>query len=147
MEENKVYKIVSLVQEKSEEYGKNAISNSNDIHKFLKDKLENLATEVFGAVFLNAKNKVVSWGIFATGTFSYCMISPRMVFSHALLSGAASMILFHNHPTGVIDPSNEDIKFTDLLAKGAEILELRVLDHLIVGDDIYSFRQNNLIRG
>lgn len=95
------------------------------------------AQEVFGILILNTKNKIVAVHEISRGTLNSSMIHPREVFKPAVIHNAATIICFHNHPSGDTEPSNEDIEITNRLIEAGEIIGVRILDHIIVGDGEY----------
>lgn len=95
--------------------------------------------EHFLTMHLNNKNRVLCIEIVSTGSLTAAVVHPREVFKSALLSSAASLILVHNHPSGDCRPSQEDHEITKRLQQGGELLGIRVLDHIILGDTYYSF--------
>lgn len=97
--------------------------------------LNDEAVEKFGILTLNTKNKVVGVHVLSIGTLSAAMVHPRNVFQAAILNNAASIVLFHNHPSGDPTPSNEDIGMTKRICEAGELMGIEVLDHIITGDD------------
>ena len=96
--------------------------------------------EHFAAAYLDGKNVALGWRIIAIGTVSSCLVHPREVFRPALILGAVSVLVFHNHPSGDRTPSAEDMQVTARLAEAGELLGIRMLDHLILGGtEYYSF--------
>ena len=91
--------------------------------------------EVFLVLLLNAKNKVERVACVSIGTLTASLVHPREVFRGAILHGAASIILAHNHPSGDPTPSREDIEITERLAEGGKLLGIDLLDHVIVGTE------------
>ena len=82
--------------------------------------------------------------IISKGSVSYAYVSPKDVFTQALLNGAVLLVVLHNHPSGDPTPSKDDILITNRLAKGASYLDLQLADHIIIGDNkYYSFKENN----
>ncbi len=94
---------------------------------------ENLCIEVFGVLLLDTKNKPTGWGIVAHGAINQINIQPRSILVPALLSGAAAIIIFHNHPSGDPEPSKEDIKLTHALIEAVSLVGVKILDHIIIG--------------
>jgi len=90
--------------------------------------------EHFWAIFLNAQNHYLLHTLVSTGSQSASLVHPREVLGPALRVGAASLILVHNHPSGDPTPSREDLLLTRQLADGARLLDLRLHDHLIIGN-------------
>jgi len=90
--------------------------------------------EHFWAIFLNAQNHYLLHTLVSTGTQSASLVHPREVLGPALREGAASLVLVHNHPSGDPTPSREDLRLTRQLAEAAALLDLRVHDHVIIGN-------------
>lgn len=102
--------------------------------------------ETFGAVFLDARHRIISEREIFVGTLKSATVSPRDVLRYALSDHAAAVILFHNHPSGDPSPSAQDVTFTAKLAGIGDSLGVEVLDHLIVTTSAYlSFRQRELL--
>jgi len=102
-----------------------------ELFSFMKDECK----EHFLALHLNAKNCLICLDHISCGSLSASVVHPREVFKSTLLSSAAGLILLHNHPSGDPTPSREDIELTHRLKEGAELLGLRLLDHVIIGED------------
>lgn len=94
--------------------------------------------EVFGVIWLNTKNKVIGTEIISIGSLNAAVVHPREVFKSGILHNCASFICFHNHPSGVTDPSNEDIQVTSRLVDAGKLLGIDLLDHIIISEDGYS---------
>ena len=90
--------------------------------------------EHFWTVFLNAQNRYLMHTLVATGTQSASLVHPREVLGPALREGAASVILVHNHPSGDPTPSREDMRLTRQLADAARLVDIRLHDHVIIGN-------------
>lgn len=103
-------------------------------HKLLKGQ----AQEVFMCFHLNVRNIVIGFTEVARGGIESCQVDPRVLFGSALLAGASSIILVHNHPSGEPVASPDDIALDKRLRSGAKILGLTFLDHLIIVDGGYS---------
>lgn len=102
--------------------------------------------EMFFVVTLDQKNKVIDKHLVSMGTLTASLVHPREVFRPALLDNAAAVAFVHNHPSGDMEPSREDQAITHKLLQGAEILGMRVLDHIIVGRDGYrSFLDSGIL--
>ena len=84
---------------------------------------------------LDVKNRVIGIHTVSIGTLNASLVSAREVFKAAILCNAASIILAHNHPSGDLTPSPEDIQVTDVLRKAGKLLDIEVLDHVIVGEE------------
>lgn len=102
--------------------------------------------EYFITLHLDGKNRIICLDTVSLGSLNQSIVHPREVFKTALLSSAAALILIHNHPTGDPTPSSEDLAITRRLREAGEILGLKVLDHIIVGDGEYlSFVERGLL--
>jgi DNA repair protein RadC len=115
---------------------KQVIESSNDAYGFVKD-LQDEAVEKFVGIFLNQRNRVLAVIVLFSGGTSESVVDPKVVFKTALDLGASGIIIAHNHPSGDPNPSAEDKAITNKLASGARFLDMRILDHLIIGFDKY----------
>ena len=118
-------------------------NNPDIIFEYYKDLLKDKNQEYFYAIYLNTKNRIIKDKLLFIGTINYSVVHPREVFKEAYLAGASSIILVHNHPTGNIFPSSNDIDTTKKLKETGDIMGVKVVDHIIIGKDkYYSFYQN-----
>ncbi len=101
---------------------------------YLKAMLRHEAHEVFGCLFLDAKHRVLAFEALFRGTIDNASVYPRQVVKRALAHNAAALILCHNHPSGVAEPSQSDRLLTDRLRTALELVDVRVLDHFVIGD-------------
>jgi len=102
--------------------------------------------EHFIVLMLSAKNKVIGLNTVSIGHLSGSPVHPREVFKPAILANAASIIVAHNHPSGDCQPSQEDCNVTDIIKKAGEILQIKLLDHIIIGEnDYYSFLNKGML--
>jgi DNA repair protein RadC len=109
-----------------------------------KDTLE--LTEDFLMVCLNTAHQAIGWVRISSGGFDSARVDLRVVFSLALQAGAAALIFAHNHPSGLVEPSEEDKRLTRRLKEAGGLLGIQVLDHIILGKDaFFSFAENVLI--
>lgn len=90
--------------------------------------------EIMGALFLDVRNQLIYDNEIYRGTLSRALVEPRAIFKEALLRSASAFILFHTHPSGDPAPSAEDLDFTERMSKAGELLGVRLLDHLILGN-------------
>lgn len=97
--------------------------------------LEHEDREHFVTLMMDVKNRIIGIHTVSIGTLNCAVISAREVFKAAILANAASIILAHNHPSGDVSPSPEDIQVTENLKKAGKLLDIEVLDHVIVGED------------
>ena len=93
--------------------------------------------EKFGFMALNTKNMIVGLHIISVGTLNSALVHPREVFKAAILNNAASIICFHNHPSGNCEPSAEDCLMTKRLMEAGVILGVEIMDHIIIGEDCF----------
>lgn len=125
---------------------KDLVRSPGDVAQLLMPELRYLTQEVFKVVLLDIKNQVISIPLISKGGLSSSIVHPREVFKEAIKRSAAAMILVHNHPSGIPEPSREDIHITKRLLAAGEILGIDVLDHVIIGDGIYvSLREEGMI--
>lgn len=109
-------------------------------------ELKNAVQECFCILAMNAKQKLIDKHIVSLGTLTSALVHPREVFRCLIMSNAASVILVHNHPSGDPTPSAEDIKITKQLIGAGEIIGIKVLDHVVIGDTALSLREAELCR-
>lgn len=103
------------------------------VARFVATRIADPQQELFGAFYVDMRNQCIAWSVPFRGTLTRAAVEPRAILSEALRLGAAGVIAFHTHPTGPPDPSQEDLDFTFRLAQGAELLGVRLMDHVIVG--------------
>jgi DNA repair protein RadC len=124
----------------------NILTNSQGVKRYLRLHLGTKTEENFGCLFLDIKNKLLGFKILFSGGLNYTNIYPRKLVKAILANEAASVIFVHNHPSGQTDPSPEDLKLTERLRKMLELIEVRVLDHIIIGKfDEFSFKEHGLL--
>jgi DNA repair protein RadC len=126
---------VALVREESTPYDvPQHCSEPRAAARFLHQLLSSWDREVMGAILLDIRNRAIGHQLAYIGTLSRAAVEPRGILSAALLANAAGIILFHNHPSGDPTPSAEDILFTRRMSDACEILGVKLLDHIIVGE-------------
>ncbi len=122
------------------------LSSPETVLKFVRVRLSGMTNEAFMVIYMNVKNEVIDYSILHEGTVDNVAVYPRRIIESALSRHAAGVILVHNHPSGNPMPSREDKSLTRDIADAAGTLDIRVLDHIIVGKDGYfSFMENDLI--
>lgn len=109
-------------------------TSSGDVYLYYGQRFRNVHKEVFYCVLLNAKNRVFRENRISEGTLTNALIHPREAFREAIKESAASVIFIHNHPSGDPSPSREDILITEKLVAAGDIVGIKVLDHVIIGD-------------
>ncbi len=111
-----------------------ALDGPAAVRRYLKAMLRHEASEVFGCLFLDTKHRPLAFEILFRGTIDRASVYPREVVRRALLHNAAALILCHNHPSGSSEPSQDDVHLTLSLKRGLGLIDVRVLDHIIIGD-------------
>ncbi|HQV41046.1 MAG: DNA repair protein RadC [Moraxellaceae bacterium] len=110
------------------------MSSPETTRNFLSARLRGLRHEVFAILFLDNQHRLIAFEELFRGTLDACSVHPRQVVERALHLNAAAVILSHNHPSGVAEPSGADRHITDRLRDALGLIEVRVLDHLVVGE-------------
>lgn len=114
-------------------------SSSDNVFELFRD-LAKETKEHFVALHLDSKNQIICYDTVSVGSLSASIVHPREVYKAALLSSAAAILFLHNHPSGDTTPSREDIEITRRLKEAGDLLGIRVLDHIIIGEKgYYSF--------
>ncbi len=122
------------------------IANSKDVADIFIPLLQDLPHEEFWVLFLNRANMLVDHSRMSQGGITGTVTDVRMIFKSALDKMATQIILCHNHPSGNIQPSKEDIAFTQKIHEAGKYIDIQLLDHIIVSkNNYYSFADNNLI--
>lgn len=135
---------VRLVKEPSL-YSSEKITTPEDAIKVIADEFSTFSREVFGLLLLKTNGKVIGLNICSVGTLDASLVSPRELFQAICLSNAGSFIAVHNHPSSSLEPSAEDRDVTKRLLMCSEMMNVRMLDHIIVAGETgeyYSFRQD-----
>ena len=121
------------------------ITGPSDIKDYLRLQLSEVEHEVFCVAFLDTRHGVVKFEEMFRGTIDGCSVYPRIVVKAALACNAAAVIFAHNHPSGNSKPSLADQAITRKLKNALELVDIRVLDHLVVGSEITSFAERGLL--
>jgi DNA repair protein RadC len=129
---------VMLIKDMNSPYRARPIGKSQQVASIAKNFLAGEDREVFIAINLDRSHKVNSIHVVSVGSGSAAVVEPKEVFKTAILSNASSVILAHNHPSGNSEPSDLDKQMTCKLFGWGDFLEIKVLDHIIIGDDKYS---------
>ena len=128
---------VSLVKDSYQNSSSKSITKPQDIFEIARNYLANADREHFVVMMLSTKNQIIGINTVAIGDLNKCLVHPREVFKPAIIANSASVILLHNHPSGDPTPSREDLEMTKRLKNAGEILGIKVLDHVILGDECY----------
>lgn len=123
-----------------------SIRGPQDVANLLMGEMYHLDREHFKVILLNTKHRVIKLETVSIGTLNTSMVHPRELFKSAIRHSAAAVILVHNHPSGITEPSREDIDITKRLVDAGSLLGIEVLDHIIIGDGDYaSLKEKGLL--
>jgi DNA repair protein RadC len=122
-----------------------AITSPKQTRDYLTLELSNDESESFCVLFLDNRNRVIKFERMFNGTIDGASVYPREVLKAALHNNAAAVIFAHNHPSGIAEPSQADIKITNRLKAALDMVDIRTLDHFIIGDEVISFVERGLI--
>jgi DNA repair protein RadC len=143
---------IKLVSEVAREFRKQKIvakpayKSAREIFDYLYHSMRDLKKEVFKVIYLNSQSQIIDIADIAQGTVDKGMVSPRQVMESAIKHNAVSLIFAHNHPSGNPEPSPSDEQITKDLVFAGGIMQIRVLDHIVIGENrYYSFAVEGLI--
>ena len=144
---------IKAVMELSKRVSASLINNNRvtikspvEVSTLLMEEMRHLKKEVFKVILLNTKNHIIKYLNVSVGSLNSSIVHPREVFSEAVKVGCSGMLLVHNHPSGDPEPSREDIETTQRLVNAGNILGIKVLDHVVIGDGRYiSFKEQGLM--
>ena len=141
--EEAIQKAFKLMEEESPSYATGpCFKNSEASKKFWKLRLSHKKNEQFDVLFLDSQHCKIACETLFKGTINAAAIYPRVVIQKILQYNAAAVILSHNHPSGISTPSQADITITKRLQEACNLIDVKVLDHIIVGNEIYSFAES-----
>lgn len=124
----------------------NAVTSPDELYSIIKSKITNFAKEHFWVASLDTRNNFIGMDEISVGTLTASLVHPRETFESAIRKHAAQIIIAHNHPSGELDPSEDDMKITKRLVEAGKIMGIDVLDHLIITVNGYlSFKEKCLI--
>ena len=122
------------------------IKSPVEVSTLLMEEMRHLKKEIFKIILLNTKNHIIKYMDVSVGSLNSSIVHPREVFSEAVKAGCSGVLLVHNHPSGDPEPSREDIETTQRLVNAGNILGIKVLDHVVIGDGKYiSFKEQGLM--
>jgi hypothetical protein len=122
------------------------LTSPDSVREYLQLKLSERKAENFGAVFLDNRHRVLAFEEMFQGTIDGAQVHPRVVVQRALEANAAAVILYHNHPSGVAEPSRADDTITKRLKEALSLVDIRLLDHFVVGAEaVTSFAERGLL--
>lgn len=123
----------------------NILSNPRKAREYLLMKMRDYKHEVFACLFLDNQHRVIAFEEMFRGTISGASVHPREIVKRSLHYNAAAVIFAHNHPSGSSDPSKSDKCITQELKESLSLIDVRVLDHFVVGEDVTSFAEESLL--
>lgn len=137
---------VRLVKERTV-YSAAPVQSPSAAMEVIQGFMSDFDREVLGVLCIDAAGNVLNVHFCSVGALSYCIMDPKQIFKAALLSNAASILVFHNHPSGNVTPSKEDIEQTKKLKEASKIMSVNFLDHMILGFNgiFYSFKEHNML--
>ena len=125
---------------------KHKIESAKDVFNYYVDELHDKKKEHFYALFLDTKNRIIDEELISVGTLNSSLIHPREVFKSAIKASSNAVILVHNHPSGDCTPSSEDKEVTKMLYNAGHLLKIKVLDHVVIGEDGFtSLKEQKII--
>lgn len=113
------------------------INTASDIFKLMKTE-SRIDRECCWVIHLNSRNKIIEKELVSMGTVNASLVAPREIYRKALIQGSAAIIVVHNHPSGNSEASMEDIKVSNNLKKAADILHVKLLDFMVIGNDEFT---------
>lgn len=140
------YKRVSIKTDKDTKDLKMKMRNPSTIYEIAKSILGAEGREVMLLFFVDSDNKIKSISRAFTGTTDQAVVYPKEIMRYCILADVSRLIMVHNHPSGIIKPSEHDIEITRKVKTAGETLDIELLDHIIIGDsEYYSFREHGLV--
>ena len=121
------------------------LNDPDAVRFYLTSKLRDYRFEVFSCLFLDTRHRVIEYEELFKGTIDGASVHPREVVRRALYHNAAAVIFAHNHPSGVAEPSQADERITGKLKDALNLIDVRVLDHFVIGDQVVSFAERGLL--
>ena len=131
-------------------YSERRLEDTEAVVDLMAEELSGYDRETLCVLNMNAKNQVLNMNLASMGTLDASLANPREIFKSAILSNASAIILLHNHPSGIVEPSQADLDVTERMKESGKILGIRLLDHLVIGGgtgEVYSIIQECKVRG
>jgi DNA repair protein RadC len=126
---------LKVIRERRQGYGTvRRIRDAAQVYEAFREEFGRLDREVFVVLLLDGRNQLLGFNTVSIGSLTSALVHPREVFKPVILANAAAVILLHNHPSGSAEPSAEDRALTSRLEQAGELLGIRVVDHIVVGD-------------
>src|SRR5262245_21591825 len=129
---------LKIICERRQGYGpRRQFRDAQSVYAAFRERFLRADREEFVVLLLDAKSKLLGFHVVSVGSLTSSLVHPREVYKIAILGNAAAIILLHNHPSGDPTPSAEDLHITQRLCQIGEVLGIRVLDHVVIGDGRY----------
>lgn len=125
--------------------GRRYLQSSRDVREYLEHSMRGLKREVLTVIYLDSAHAILGSEVVAEGTINVNTVYPRELVQRAINNHAAAIIMAHNHPSGSLKPSPQDINLTKNIYLICSFLQIQLLDHFIIGDGVYSFADHGLI--
>lgn len=145
-----MFKIAMCVRENRKSASRNKINTPISVYNQIKN-IEEMQQECMLALTVNTKNKLIDIHLITLGILDASLVHPREVFKNAILDSAWGVVIAHNHPSGDLTPSPEDIRITRQLVDAGRILDIRILDHIIISkqdngsNNFFSLRESGMV--
>lgn len=134
------------IADNERKYFSKAISGPEETFQIFKNLFHNSPVELFVVIHLKSNNQISAFETVSKGTLNQSLVHPREVFKSAILRNASSIIIAHNHPSGNLEPSQEDIAITKQLVEAGKIIGIKILDHIIFSTEgYYSFAEHGIV--
>ena len=144
-EDRTIARALAILDARLKAQGSTVFDSPSAVRQYVRLHLSGLEHEVFGVLFLDAQHRLIAFEEMFRGTLTQTSVYPREVVKAALRHNAAAVILTHNHPSGSAEPSRADEMLTQQLHKTLALIDVRVLDHLVVGRTVTSFVERGLL--
>lgn len=128
---------LEMVREERSLYGMERFKSASEAVETIRPLFEKADREMMVVMSLDVKNTPIAVEVVAVGGIDSCVIDVRNIFKHAVISNASNIICFHNHPSGILEPSEDDKAITRRIKEAGILLGIPLLDHIIVGNDTY----------
>ncbi len=141
----KLLKDVAILYMENGIHNRDLLSSPQVVYDYLKASLKGAVDEEFKILFLDSRNQLIAVETFKIGTVNRSVVSPRKVVERAIYNHAVGVIIAHNHPAGMLQPSQDDKGVTKAIKEALKTVDITLLDHIIIGsNDYYSFRNNDV---
>ena len=138
-------KDVSVLYMEKRMFGRDLLSSPQVVYDYLKISLKGLMDEGFKMLFLDNRNQLIAMETLKNGTVNQAIVFPRKIVERALYHNAVGVIIAHNHPSGSLEPSQEDQEVTKDIREALKTVDITLLDHIIIGgNEFFSFRENQI---